>query len=193
MKVEFGLSNLYYFDVTESNGVYTFGVPKQIQGAKSMKLSFDAKETKEYADNILWYYLSKVTSASADVSVEVLPDEFKTKYMSYRKSDTGSLQYDLSKIPGNFGMMFQTDTDVDPIKYIIWNNHINGESDQEHNTNEDELSLFNPSFSTTASALNTSDGKILFGYYDKTDSNYATLFTKAPTLPTFTNESKTTG
>lgn len=190
MKVQFGLSNLYYFDVAESNGVYTFGVPKQILGSKKMKLSFDSKETKEYADNSLWYYLSKVTSANVDVDVEVLPDEFKLKYMPYRKSDSGALQYDLSKNPGNFGLIFQVDTDEQPIKYIIWNNRVNGESDQEHSTNEEEVSLFNPSFSTVAMAINTSDGKILFGYYDSTDTNYATLFTKAPTLPTFEKETK---
>ena len=54
-KIKYGLSNVHYATITESDGVITYGKPKAIKGAVNLSLNAEGESDSFYADDIDYF------------------------------------------------------------------------------------------------------------------------------------------
>ena len=54
-KVKFGISNVYYSVITETNNGITYATPVRLPGAVSFSADPEGESTPFYADNIVYY------------------------------------------------------------------------------------------------------------------------------------------
>lgn len=124
--VMFGLSNVYIASVTETRdpdtGVIstTYGTPKAWPGAVHMTLNTKASSEDSYADNGVWYV--SMTNPGYDGTYESMhvPDWAATDLLGRYADDNGAIIESAEDRPTYFALMFETDTDTVPIRYVYY-------------------------------------------------------------------------
>lgn len=124
--VSFGLSNVYIASVTEvrdpDTGVIstTYGTPKAWPGAVHMTLNTKATSEDSYADNGVWYV--SMTNPGYDGTYESMhvPDWAATDLLGRYADDNGAIIESAEDRPTYFALMFETDTDTVPTRYVYY-------------------------------------------------------------------------
>lgn len=124
--VSFGLSNVYIASVTETRdpdtGVIstTYGTPKAWPGAVHMTLNTKASSEDSYADNGVWYV--SMTNPGYDGTYESMhvPDWAATDLLGRYADDNGAIIESAEDRPTYFALMFETDTDTVPTRYVYY-------------------------------------------------------------------------
>lgn len=124
--VMFGLSNVYIASVTETRdpdtGVIstTYGTPKAWPGAVHMTLNTKATSEDSYADNGVWYV--SMTNPGYDGTYESMhvPDWAATDLLGRYADDNGAIIESAEDRPTYFALMFETDTDTVPTRYVYY-------------------------------------------------------------------------
>ena len=124
--VSFGLSNVYIASVTETRdpdtGVIstTYGTPKAWPGAVHMTLNTKVTSEDSYADNGVWYV--SMTNPGYDGTYESMhvPDWAATDLLGRYADDNGAIIESAEDRPTYFALMFETDTDTVPTRYVYY-------------------------------------------------------------------------
>lgn len=124
--VQFGLCNVYVASVTETRdpvtGVIstTYGTPKSWPGAVHMTLNTKATSEDSYADNGVWYVSN--TNPGYDGTYESMhvPDWASTDLLGRYADDNGAIIESTEDRPAYFALMFETDTDTVPTRYVYY-------------------------------------------------------------------------
>ena len=124
--VMFGLSNVYIASVTESRDAdtgeitTTYGDPKAWPGAVHMTLNTKATSTDSYADNGVWYTTN--TNPGYDGSYESMhvPEWAATDLLGRVADDNGAILECSEDRPKYFALMFETQTDTYPTRYVYY-------------------------------------------------------------------------
>lgn len=124
--VMFGLSNVHIASVTETRdpdtGVIstTYGTPKAWPGAVHMTLNTKASSEDSYADNGVWYV--SMTNPGYDGTYESMhvPDWAATDLLGRYADDNGAIIESAEDRPTYFALMFETDTDTVPTRYVYY-------------------------------------------------------------------------
>ena len=182
-KVRFGLSNVHVGTVTVAEGTPTFREPTPYPGAVSLTMTAEGEQTPFYADNTTYYVTNTNNGYTGDLEMAYLYDWFEEQYLGNVASQEGMI-VELASAPTQMAyMMFQFEGDVNATKYIIYNMTF-GRPDLEGNTKEDTTEPTTTTVPFTSVPLQTEFGNIVKAKVPSTASNYATLFTTAPTVPT---------
>lgn len=184
-KVRFGLTDLHVFSVEFADGVYTFGIPERLEGSASLKMDPNVNVEKIYADNHVYYISRDDKGYSSSLELYLFQDDFYTKYMGMRKSTEGNLVESINDEPKPFGMIFRIDSDKEPTYHVAFLNEITSKPGYDLKTTEDKRTVYTSTLSMDTLPLLDGSG-IIKAAIHKDDSNYGTLLTKAPTVPTFT-------
>lgn len=124
--VQFGLCNVYVASVTETRdpvtGVIstTYGTPKAWPGAVHMTLNTKATSEDSYADNGVWYVSN--TNPGYDGTYESMhvPEWAATDLLGRYADDNGAIIESTEDRPAYFALMFETDTDTVPTRYVYY-------------------------------------------------------------------------
>lgn len=124
--VQFGLCNVYVASVTETRdpvtGVIstTYGTPKAWPGAVHMTLNTKATSEDSYADNGVWYVSN--TNPGYDGTYESMhvPEWAATDLLGRYADDNGAIIESTEDRPSYFALMFETDTDTVPTRYVYY-------------------------------------------------------------------------
>lgn len=124
--VQFGLKNVYIASVTESRdaltGVITttYGTPKAWPGAVHMTLNTKASATDSYADDGVWYVA--ISNPGYDGTYESMhvPDWAATDLLGRYADTNGAIIENAEDRPAYFALMFETDTDTVPTRYVYY-------------------------------------------------------------------------
>lgn len=124
--VMFGLSNVYIASVTESRDALTgevtttYGEPKAWPGAVHMTLNTKATSSDSYADNGVWY--TTMSNPGYDGSYESMhvPEWAATELLGRLKDNNGAIIECSEDRPLYFALMFETDTDTVPTRYVFY-------------------------------------------------------------------------
>ncbi|MEA4988933.1 MAG: major tail protein [Anaerovorax sp.] len=120
-KVQFGLSNVYYAEVLEQDGVTTYGKPFKGEGAVSMTATPTNTEVKFEADNNPNYFVNYANDGyTLELSMATISDEFKTKFLGYKKDKNGLIAEDTSSIAKPFALMFEVGGDAEAVRCIYY-------------------------------------------------------------------------
>lgn len=124
--VMFGLSNVYIASVTEARDALTgevtttYGEPKAWPGAVHMTLNTKATSADSYADNGVWY--TTMSNPGYDGSYESMhvPEWAATELLGRLKDNNGAIIECSEDRPQYFALMFETDTDTVPTRYVFY-------------------------------------------------------------------------
>lgn len=184
-KIRYGLSNVHVGKVTFENGTPTFGAPKAYPGAVNITMDPEGDSTPFYADNMVYYLHNDNNGYTGDFEMAYLYDWFETEYLGSKTSNEGMIIETADVKPSNMYIMFQFEGDVKATKHILYNVTA-GRPSLEGSTKEDTTTPITTTIPYTAIPLQTAVGNIVKGKVPASASNYDDFFTKAPTLPVFT-------
>ena len=120
-KVKFGIKNVHIFPITNwTNGVPTYGSVIDIPGTVSLSLDKQGDTNDFYADNIKYYTSVANNGYSGNLTVAIIPDEFREKILKYINDNNDVLVEDIAE-PNHFAMTFEEDGDQLGTKFVLYN------------------------------------------------------------------------
>ena len=90
-KVKFGLSQLYYSVLTETDGEYTWATPVAIPGAVNISLDPSGETSTFRADNIDYYVTASNNGYEGDLEVAIFPESFRTDVLGETSTETDNV------------------------------------------------------------------------------------------------------
>ena len=121
-KVEFGISQLHvgtYED--DGNGNVTLGSPYHQKGAVSFSPEEQAEKSDFYADNMVYWSGYSGGSFEGDLEVALFSDDFKTKFLGYKRLTNGGLANVKNAVKPNVYVAFQVEGDAESRRVIFYN------------------------------------------------------------------------
>lgn len=121
-KVQFGLSNVYYALLTESDSeAPTYGTPKRLAGAVTLELSQEGSETNFYADNIEYFRVSQSNGYSGSLELAKINDTALKDLWGFGVDATNNIVYESSEAdPKPFALLFQIEGDANEDLYALY-------------------------------------------------------------------------
>lgn len=120
-KVKYGLTNVYYALITNTNGVITYGDPVRIPGAVSLSLSPKGEKTEFPADDIMYFTASANQGYEGSAEFALLNDAFRKDVLGEKLDANGVLFEDANAIPKEFALLFQFAGDANATRHILYN------------------------------------------------------------------------
>lgn len=185
-KVEFGISQLHvctYEDDGEGN--ITLGTPYHQKGAKSFSPEQDSENNVDYADNIDYWSEYTEGPISGDLEVEIFDDDFKIKYLGYRRLTNGGLAAVKNAKKPKVCVFFQVEGDAESRRVAFYNCALGpiGRSYETIGENKEPVTETVP---VTCNGDNESGARM--AVFKPTDAGYDTLFSN-PAAPELESES----
>ncbi|PKM67073.1 MAG: phage tail protein [Firmicutes bacterium HGW-Firmicutes-2] len=158
-KVKFGLKNVHYAVVTETEGVITYATPVNIPGAVSISLSAEGEESSFYADDIKYFNQFANNGYAGDLEMALIPDDFRVAVLGDVVDDNGVLFENTNGKTKNFALLFEFNGDANATRHILYNTSASRPSISSQ-TKGESLEVQTESLTMSASAaLDTGDVK----------------------------------
>ena len=121
-KVKFGIKNVHVFPIAsiDAEGVPTFEDVIPIPGTTALSLDKQGDTNDFYADNIKYYTAVANNGYAGNLTVAVIPDDFRIKILKYLK-DTKGVLVEENVEPKHFAMTFEEDGDQLGTKFVLYN------------------------------------------------------------------------
>lgn len=121
-KVKFGLSQLYYAVLTETDGEYSWATPVAIPGAVSISLDPSGETSTFRADNIDYYVTASNNGYEGDLEVARFPDSFRTDVLGETQTETEKVLIENANTrPKPFALLFQFEGDQSGTRHVLYN------------------------------------------------------------------------
>lgn len=185
-KVQFGISELHvgtYTEVTTTAGTtVTLGTPYAQKGAVSFSPEVDSTQNDFYADNIIYWSGYSGGKIEGDLEVAMFDDTFKTQFLGYKTLTNGGLANVKNPTKPNVYVAFQTETDGNPIRVILYNCTLGNISRSYETIGENK----EPQTATLpVTCIGDSTTGVTMATFKQGDTGYSTLFS-SPTAPVLT-------
>lgn len=177
-KVKFGLSNVHFAKITESDGVITYATPVALPGAVSLSVDPEGETTPFYADNIKYYIATSNQGYTGDLELAMTPDEFLTTILGQIADTNGALFESADDVNARFALMGEIDGDKKKRRFVYFDCTATRPT-TEANTLEEAKEPQTDTISITMSARSTD--KAIKAVIEPTTENqavYDTFFTK---------------
>ncbi|MCM3111683.1 major tail protein [Lederbergia lenta] len=120
-KVNFGLKNVHYAPITETDGEVTYGTPIRIPGAVSLTLTPRGELAEFYADNMLYYSSASNDGYDGTLSIATTPEQFAIDALGEVKDEVdGTLTEKADAKQKQFAFMFEFDGDVKATRHVLY-------------------------------------------------------------------------
>lgn len=184
-KYSFGISNIYYALVTETEagGTITsaYGTPKKLAGGKALTLDPNGDTTDIYADNTTWAHLVSNIGYTGSVELMRVLQEAMADIITGRKIDEDGNLYETANdsdgIP--FALLFEKQTDVGTQRFVFYRCFADRPS-VAGNTKETSIEPDTETLNLTVTPR-SDDDKLTFMMIDSTNADaaeaYAAFFT----------------
>lgn len=120
-KIKYGLKNMKYAPVTNTEGVITYGTPVAIPGGVSISLSPKGEKTDFFADDTLYFSASSNQGYDGTLEVALLPDQFKKDILGWKEDENGALFEDSNATGKNFALLFEFLGDAKATRHVLYN------------------------------------------------------------------------
>ena len=185
-KVLFGFSELHVgtYTTDDENNV-TMGTPYHQRGGVGFSPETQSEKYDFYADNMPYFTTYTGGTKEGDLEVAKFDDEFKTRFLGYRRSRSGGLAEVRNASKPNIYAAFQVEGDQGGLRVIMYNGTL-GPITRSYSTTEEGIEVATETIPVTFNGAE--NGMIVDTYYPG-DPGYDTLFTNPP-LPEFAEESE---
>lgn len=184
-KVEFGISQLHVCTYeTDDGGTVTLGEVYHQPGAVSFSPEDQGDLSSFFADNINYFSEYSDGNLEGDLEVALFSDDFKTKFLGYKKLANGGL----AKVKGAYrpkvAIFFEVDGDKEHRRVALYNCAL-GPIGRSYNTETETREPVTETIPVTVTGdLETG---VPIATFRPDDAGYDTLFTN-PTAPEFESE-----
>ena len=121
-KVFWGLRKAFYAIATiASDGSATFGLPKEVPGAKSLTMQPKGENTPYHADDIEYYDIDSNEGYEGNWEMARILDLVKKDILGHLEDANGVLYEDTNPDPVHFALLFESQTDQVPTRYVYYN------------------------------------------------------------------------
>ena len=180
-KVKFGLKNVYYAVVTETDGVVTFGTPVAIKGAVNLSLSASGDTNDFYADDVKYWTGTSNNGYEGDLEIALIPDSFKTDVLGFTQTAEGGILETGDEKAKKFALLYEINGDAERRRFVDYYCTATRPSAEAATTEDsitpqtDTLSLTTAPMQYKASSGDTA--RMISRYYEgETGSSYAGWF-----------------
>lgn len=167
-KVLYGIKNVYYAKLTESDGTITYGTPAKLEGATGFSPSAQGDTTKFYADDKVWYVKAQNNGYEGDLTLAYVPDAFLRDILGRVIDANGAVVENSGDQQSRFALMFEAEGDPKARRYVYWDCTASRPT-REHNTTEDSITVGTDTMTITMNARSTDNA--VGCYMEKTDEN----------------------
>lgn len=120
-KVKFGLKNVHYAVVTESNGVVQYGTPVPIPGAVNLTQSANGDSTEFYADDTAYFLSDTNNGYDGTLEIALIPDQFTIDVFGNTKDANGLLVENKDDTVKKIALMFEFSGDANKTRHVNYN------------------------------------------------------------------------
>ena len=120
-KVKYGIKNVYYAVLTESNGTVTYGTPVRFPGARSISLQAQGDEVKWPADDTVYYQTYSNNGYSGTLNVARVIDSFAKDVLNEQLDDNDVLCEYSSLLGKQFALLFEFEGDYTGTRHVLYN------------------------------------------------------------------------
>ena len=182
-KVKYGLKNVHYAILTNTEGVITFGTPVRIPGAVSLALNPKGEKTEFYADDIAYFITTSNQGYEGTLEIALIPDSFRKEVLGEKEDSNSVLFEDANEIPKDIALLYEFTGDINATRHVNYNVSVARPS-IESSTKGTSIEPVTDTIAITASpALDTGyvKAKALHGQ-DGYDTFYTTVYEFVPVV-----------
>jgi phi13 family phage major tail protein len=185
-KVRFGLCNCAYALLTEADdGTPTWAAPVLMPNATSISFARTKSSQDVYADNKLLYSSSTITGAKITLNMTVITDAVKQALLGHKADKNGADVEVVNAKPSYFALIYQVEGDTQSRRRLVFKCTASM-ADESSDTQSDSPKVNTDSLEISVYPISNGDKVITHKDVDSDDSEYATMLTTAPVLPTYT-------
>lgn len=120
-KVAFGLTNVHYAKITETEGAITYATPKRLPGGVELTLDPRGDMVEFFADNMVFYAASNNQGYDGTLSIANITEDFATEILGEVKDETDGVITEVSTAKGSaFALLFEFDGDVKGVRHVLY-------------------------------------------------------------------------
>ena len=177
-KVKYGLSNVYFAKITETDGEITYDTPTPMPGAVSLTADPEGDTTPFYADNIQYYVAVANNGYSGELEIAMTPQEFLTQILGQTVDSNGAVIESSDDLNARFALMGEIEGDAKKRRFVYYDCTAARPS-AEMNTVEDTIEPQTDTISITMTPR--SSDHVIKAVIEPSETNkdiYATFFDK---------------
>lgn len=119
-KIKYGLRNVHYAVITETEGTITYAKPKGLPGAVNLSLSPVGEKTEFYADDMMYFGGSANQGYEGTLEIALITDEFREEVLNDVVDENGALFENADAIPNNIALLFQFAGDSKANRHVLY-------------------------------------------------------------------------
>jgi phi13 family phage major tail protein len=173
-KVKYGLKNVHYAVITETEGTLTYGTPVAIEGAVNLNLPKKGDKTEFYADDYEYFSDDNFVGYDGSLEVALLPESFETEVLGRTKTATGEIVENVNDKTKRIALLFEFDGDAKATRHVLYNVTV-GRPDLSSSTRTNTKTPVTDTITVTAAVGNNGNVK---AKATKGDTSYDTWYTK---------------
>lgn len=120
-KVRYGLKNVYYAIITETDDTITYAKPVPLKGAVALNLTAKGDKSEFYADDSLYHGSSINQGYDGTLELALVPDNFKINVLGFKLDKNNVLFEDAAAVPKKIALLFEFMTDKNPRRHVYYN------------------------------------------------------------------------
>lgn len=145
-KIKYGLKNVHYAVIAETEGTIEFGTPVAIPGAVSLVLNARGEKTEFHADDVTYFTTTANQGYEGTLEIALTPDHFRVDVLGDKEDENGVLFEDSNAIPKNIALLYEFSGDKKATRHVNYNVSVarpNVESDTKTNNIEVKTDTLN--------------------------------------------------
>ena len=119
-KIKFGLKNVHYAVITETDGVITYDTPKSIPGAVNLTLDAAGESVQFYADDMVYYEENTNDGYTGSLEMALIPDDFRKDVLGEIEDANGALIENKDTKAKHFALLFEFDGDAKKTRHVLY-------------------------------------------------------------------------
>ena len=119
-KIKFGLKNVHYAVVTETDGVITYDTPEPIPGAVNLTLDAAGESVQFYADDRVYFEENTNDGYTGNLEIALIPDDFRKDVLGEIEDANGALIENKDAKAKHFALLFEFNGDAKKTRHVLY-------------------------------------------------------------------------